>query len=258
MKSAFYLLGAILAATNLGADPSRYPSRSIGLVNVELEPLFAWWTFASQTTNQPLDITEMDTNKLMAVSNLWLRLPARPLLAWFHVKASEDHILVVGSLWKIDATIEPAPMMFRRQTIYLRNPPVKEIQDFKLARAAFAALKNAQGKEVAAEQLWENNIQAEATTVLQTNSAPPILPNNRAALAQVQNLRQDLVVTDSNLNSAHARTQARDRQLVNAETFLAAFPDKQVYWVNHFALRTGETIDGIEVYDMGTASGPTY
>ena len=130
MKNVFYLIGTLLLVAHVGADPSRYPSRSMGIVNVELQPLFAWWAFASQTPNQPQDLTEMNTNKLAVVSNLWLRLPARPLLDWYNVKASEDKIIVAGSLWKVDATIGPAPMMSRRQTIYLRNPPVKEIQDF--------------------------------------------------------------------------------------------------------------------------------
>ena len=240
MKSAFYLLGAILAATNLGADPSRYPSRLVGAANVELQPLFAWWTFASPATNQPLHITEMDTNNLAAVSNLWLLLPPRPLLDWSDIKVGEDKITVVGSMWKIDATIEPAPMMFSRQIIYLRNPPVKEIQGFKLARAAVAELQSAQGGDVAAELLWESNIQAEA------------------AAPQAPNFQQDLVTTVGNLNEVHDRTQTRDRKLTKVKNYLATFPNPQVYWLDHFALRTGEAIDGIEVYDLGTAPGLTY
>jgi hypothetical protein len=240
MRILFCFIVAFLLAADVSADPSRYPSRLVGAANVDLQPLFAWWLFASQTTNQPLDLTDMDTNKLAAVSNLWLRLPPRPLLDWSDVKVSERKITVVGSLWKMDAIIKPAPMMFRRQIIYLRNPPVKEIQKFKLARAANTALQSAQGEDVAAEQFWESNIQAEA------------------AGAQGPNLQQDLVTTASNLNNAHDRTQARDRRLARVKTYLATFPDPQEYWLDHFALRTGETIDGIEVYDLGAAAGLTY
>jgi hypothetical protein len=149
-------------------------------------------------------------------------------------------------------------MMAKRQTIYLRNPPVKEIQDFKLARAAWAALQSAQGKEVAAEQVWESNLQAEAAAMLPTNSAPSTAPANPAPGVPARNLQQDTAETASNLNSARARTEARDRQLTTADAYLAAFPDKQVYWVDHFALRTGKVIDGIEVYDLGAAPGLTY
>ena len=258
MKALFCFIVALLLAADVSADPSRYQSRVVGRSNVELQPLFAWWTFASQTTNQPLDITEVDTNKLAVVSNLWLRLPPRPLLDWLDLKVSEEKIIVVGSLWKMDATIAPAPMMFRRQTIYLRNPPVKEIQGFKLARTAVTALQSAQGGDVAAEQLWESNIQEEADTLLQTNSASATAPGKQAAVAQTRKLQQDMVMTAANVNNAHDRTQARGRELNTAQTYLATFPDQQVYWLDHFALRTGEAIDGIEVYDLGTAPGLTY
>lgn len=258
MKIVFYLMAALLLAATARADPNRYSLRWISGANVDLQPLFDWWTLAAQTTNRPVDITEMDTDKLAVVSNLWLRLPARPLLDWFDVKASEDKIVVVGSMWRLDATIEPAPMMFRRQTIYLRNPPVKEIQDFKLARAAFEALQGAQGKDEAAEQLWESNIQAEAAAMLPTNSTPPTVPDKPPTAAEAGKLELNSIETASNLNRAHARTQARDRQLTSAESFLATFPNQRVYWLDHFALRTGESVDGIEVYDLGAAPGLTY
>ena len=41
---------------------------------LDLQPLFRWWTFVSQATNGPLDITGMDSNKLAVVSNLWVHL----------------------------------------------------------------------------------------------------------------------------------------------------------------------------------------
>jgi hypothetical protein len=242
MRTLFCFIVAFLLAADVRADARRYQSRMVGAAHVELQPLFAWWTFASQTTNQPLNLTEMDTNNFAALSNLWLRLPGRPLLDWFDIKVSEDKITVVGSMWKIDATIAPAPMMFSHQTIYLRNPPEKEIQGFKLARAAATALQNAQGGDVAAELLWENNIQAEA------------------ASAQAPNL-QDTVTAAGNLNDlngVHYGTLTQDRKLTQVKNFIATFPDPQVYWLDHFALRTGEAIDGIEVYDLGTAPGLTF
>ena len=258
MKTLFCFIVAFLLAADVSADPRRYPSRLVGAANVELQPLFAWWTLASQTTNQPLNITGLGTNNLAALSNLWLRLPRRPLLDWFDIKASEDKILVVGSLWKIDATIEPAPMMFRRQTIFLRNPPVKEIQNFKLARAAFIAIQGAQSQDMAAELLSESDIQTEADRLLQTNLASSTVPGKLADVAQTRKLQQDMVMTAANLTNAHDRTQARDPELKTAQTYLATFPDTQVYWLDHFTLRTGEAIDGIEVYDLGTAPGLTY
>ena len=71
-------------------------------------------------------------------------------------------------------------------------------------------------------------------------------------------VQQDMATTVYNLNSAQGRTEARDAKLRRVETYLATFPDQQVYWLDHFALHTGQAIDGIEVYDLGAAPRLTY
>jgi hypothetical protein len=258
MKPIFYLIMALVLAAKTEADPNRYEWRSFGGVNVELQPLFSWWTFASQAAIERLDITEVDSNKLAMISNIWTHLPARPLPGWLRIRGREDGITVVGSMWKVDATIEPAPMMAKHEMIYLRNPPVKEIQDYKQARAAYAALQNAQNNDVASEQYMKSNIQAEADAMRQTNSTSPAAPVTPTVASQAQNLERNSVMTISNLNSAHARTQYRDDQLAPVMKYLSTFPDTNVYWVDHFALRTGEEINGLEVYDLGVAEGLTY
>ncbi len=53
--------------------------------------------------------------------------------------------------------------------------------------------------------------------MLPTNSAPPTVPGNPAAAAQVRSLQQAMVEAASNLNSTHARTETRDHQLSTAE-----------------------------------------
>jgi len=40
--------------------------------------------------------------------------------------------------------------------------------------------------------------------------------------------------------------------------YFAPFPDRRVYWIDHFALRTGTQQDGLEIYDLGAAAGLTY
>jgi hypothetical protein len=263
MKTAFYLLGVLALVVSAVADPNRYPTRSFTTGNVELQPLFSWWTFASQTTNPPLDITEVDSNKLAAISNLWLRLPPRPLPDWLRVTARQNKIIeagpafTAGAMWKVDATIEPAPMMVKQETIYLRHPPAREIEDFRLAYAAIPALQNAQLDDMAAEAAWKNNLEAEAQALFPTNAPPPLLPVQRID-AEIRRFKQDVAATDLNLTNAQTRTQARARQLAAASAYLALFPDSNVYWLDHFALRTGDHVDGLEVYDMGIAPGLTY
>jgi hypothetical protein len=253
MKTLYYLAMALLLAANLKADPVRYPWRTFSGANVDLQPLFSWWTFASETTNAPLDLTQIDPAKLEQISNLWSRLPARPLPDWFRIQAREDRITVVGSMWRLDALVEPAPMMIKHEIIYLQNPPVKEIQDFKQARDNYAALRSAQSADRAGAQYYMSNIQAEAASV-QTNSPPA------TAVATPANamLQRDSVLTASNLDETQARIQSRNAQISALDQYLAGFPNKTVYWLDHFALHTGKQIDGIDVYDLGTAQGLTY
>jgi hypothetical protein len=261
MKIVFYLIVAFLLVDRVWADPNRYEWRSFGGANVGLQPLFAWWALVSRNSNQPaIDLTEMNSYKLVAISNMWAQLPPRPLPDWIRITSPEDKIVVVDSMWKLDATIEPAPTMVKHETIYLLNPPVKEIHDYKQARAARDALQNAQNQDVSYEDFMKTNIQAQADA-LRTNYAPSATSSVPGAMnyyAQTVRLQQNSVLTVSNMNSAHARTQYRDGQIAPFESFLNTFPDKNVYWLDHFAMRTGKKIDGLEVYDMGIATGLTY
>ncbi len=149
-------------------------------------------------------------------------------------------------------------MMLKLETVYLQNPPVKEIQDYKQARAEYMALQNAQHSDVATEHALETNIQARADVTYDTNSPAYGAPGTAAANNNSLVLQQESVLTVSNMVSAHARTQSRDGQIEPLEKYLSTFPDKNVYWVDHFAIRTGKKINGLEVYDLGIAPGLTY
>jgi hypothetical protein len=254
MKIILYLAIAAGLAARAKADPNRYQWRSFGGVNVNLQPLFSWWTFVSQATNQPLDITVVDTNNLPDISNLWAHLPARPLPEWCRVTAAEGDIMVAGTRWKMAATIEPAPMMVKHQMIYVENPPTREIENYHQALAAYLTLENEQNADSASEQNLESHIQTAAASLLPTNTpgfAAPVTPGT--VLYQ-----ETALLTVSNLNATQARTQNRDAQMVPLRQFLAAFPGTNEYQMDHFALRTGRKIDGLDVYDLGTADGLTY
>jgi hypothetical protein len=255
MKTAICFLMALMLAVGARANPNRYEWRSFGGANVDLQPLFAWWTFASATTNIPLDITVVDAAKLDAVSNTWFHLPTRPLADWFRISANEDSITIVGNMWKVDAIVEPAPMMFKRQVIYLRNPPTKEIHDFKQALAQYAALQSGQSGPMA-------DAQAQADAV-QTNTASPVkfpgtvttrngvVVGATGAAAVEQNAAT--AAADSNVAQA-----ATTKSLADLQAYLALFPSTNMYSLDHFALRTGKVVDGLEVYDLGTAAGLNY
>ncbi len=98
MKTSFCVVLALGLAVPAGADPNRYEWRALGGVNVDLMPLFSWWAYVSKSTVETVNITEVDSNKLATVSNLWVHLPARPLLEWHRIMADEAKIAVVGSI----------------------------------------------------------------------------------------------------------------------------------------------------------------
>ena len=252
MKTAICFLMALMLAVGAGANPNQYEWRSFGGVNVDLQPLFAWWNFAAKTTNIALDITEIDPDKLEAVSNLWAQLPPRPLPDWFRISANEDDITVAGNMWKVDAIIEPAPTMFKHEVIYLRSPPVKEIQDFKQALAQYVALQNGQSGQAAAAQAQANVVETNTVkfpgTVTTRNG---VVVATTGAAAVDQNMAAAAAVS----GNAQATTM---RSLADLQAYLASFPSTNVYSLDHFALRTGKVIDGLEVYELGSAAGLNY
>ena len=260
MKTWICLITMLLCAARLPvqADPNRYEWRSFGDVHVDMNPLFIWWNFVSHATNDQIDLTDVDSNKLDQVSNLWQHLPARPLLEWNRVLAAETNIIVVGTLWKVTAAIEPAPMMVRTQTIFLENPPTREIQEFKKAINNYAKLSGDQEMDIAYEELLKSNIQAEAMGLLSTNAAAATTVPYPASVASVRTYQHDALVTTTNLNDTQARTLNRKAQLGSLQQFIATFPSTNMYWLDHFARQTGRKIDGIDVYNLGTADSLTY
>jgi hypothetical protein len=258
MKTTLCLAAALLLLNNVRADPNRYPWRALPAANVGLQPLFTWWNSVSHTTYNSVDVSVMDTNTLAVVSNLWQHLPPRPLAGWALISASEDNIVIVGSMWKVDATIALAPMMAKRETIYIRNPPVKEIQDFRLTRATYLSLEAAQGADMVIEQYWESNIQAEASSMLPVNSDTNTGQPAQPSADQVRILQRDMNTAISNINQLHERTKSRDAAVNAAKSYLSHFPSQDKYWLDHFAWRTGAETNGIEIYDLGTSPGLTY
>jgi hypothetical protein len=251
LKTLIYGVTALLLAVGAQANPNQYQWRSFGGVNTDLQPLFVWWRLASETTNNSQDITEMNPAKLASISNLWEHLPPRPLPAWMRITGNEDGITVVGNMWRVEAIIEPAPMMLKREIIYLRNPPVKEIQNFKQARAQYASLQNGQTHQVAA---------APALVNVQTNTVrfPGTVTTRNGVVVGLTGaaaVEQNLATAAANSNNAQA---ANTNQLDVLRTYLASFPSMNVYCLDHFALRTGEKMEGQEIYDLGSAAGLNY
>jgi hypothetical protein len=253
MKTAICFIAALVLAGDSSANPNRYELRSLAGANLNLHPLFSWWTFASQTTNHPLDITIVSPDKLAAVSNIWLHLPPRPLPDWIEISANEGNIAVSGDMWKVDATLAPAPMIIKHQVIYLRHPPVKEIQDFKNARAQFLALENGQslnGPVAPTPPILQPNTKINYPGTIKTSDGKVIGASGGTATVENE------VATSAAISNNVER--ANQKQLDNLRDYLGTFNSTTVYTLDHFALRTGKQIDGIDVYDLGAVPGLNY
>ncbi|HUC84321.1 MAG TPA: hypothetical protein VL970_03940, partial [Candidatus Acidoferrales bacterium] len=123
--------------------------------------------------------------------------------------------------------------------------------DFKQARARFLALQTNQAPAAQSQM-----------TVGQTNSGTIRVPGTiitsegkvvgRTGAAAVE---QNMVTAAAMSNHVEA---ANLKQLAVLGSYLATFPQTNIYCLDHFAMRTGKVVDGLEVYDLGTAAGLNY
>lgn len=257
MKEALLTaLACLLALATAQANPTRYEWRSFGGVNVDLSPLFHWWEGAADRTNEMIDLTEMNSNKLDEVAALWTHLPIRPLPQWNRIKAKR--ISVAGAYWVLEAEIEPAPMMVRHERIYLANPPATEIQNFNWAKSRIAALEKARhsgASQAEAIQADKADAQAEYLQIVGLHTAYPDDSNlNR----KVKDLKAQKKSADQKLANLSAARESYDQQIEALHSFLGTFPNPDHYELDHFAIRTGKTVNGCAVYELGSAQGLNY
>jgi hypothetical protein len=257
MKKVILIAGLLgFMAFGASADPCRYEFRSWGGVNADLLPLFQWWTFVTNSTAKPIDMTEMNSNKLAQVTTLWAHLPGRPLPNWHRVTGQA--IVVVGTRWRMDAVIQPAPMMRRQATIYLENPPVRECQNFAWVSAVLpkigAAMTSAQSD---ADYDYAESIASEKQASF-WGSLRDAFPYNDRVAANANGANWDAASDQRFLTSSSNKKAVLENQWRALTRYRATFPPDARYTVDHFAIRTGKQIDGCDVYDVGTAEGLTY
>ncbi len=209
-----FCLFACSAFSPAQANPVKCPKRAINQYIVDLQPLFHWWTN---------------------------RAGERPLEAWVHITGR-----IVGTNswgWVLHAHVEDAGRtnngVAEEGNIILKNPPHAD-------RAEFEALK-ARMKVLLAER------DAGAAQVADAHRHLKAVTDQQKGSRQHHTIR--LAREGANWKETEKAAQEQlkpiDKEIADINTKLSAFPDRQKYAVDCFALRPSEKINGLPVYDHG-------
>lgn len=262
MKIVLALLTAIIccaSAPGARANPARFEWRTFGGVNVNLTPLFLWWDYAATATNiGSTNISGMYTNEVVdAVSNIWQQLPAKPLPTWCRIQADKSSLVVEGSYWLVDADIQLAPQIWRHAKIYLANPPVTEIQNYNWAAirlATLQAIRKSESDRLQATNAVQQTYQQDSARL---NLLQQAFPYNDRINQMAYNVNDAIDQAATEQERLQNRIARRDQEIKMLTDYLASYPASG-FAVDHFAIRTGKLMNGLDVYDLGAAAGLNY
>jgi hypothetical protein len=237
-----FLLAALAAPaqTNQGWRICRNPVRVFpGQATVDLTPLFQWWA------RQPLVVTNGATRHGDITNS---PEEARPLTGWFRVTGRKVGATFSG--WVVDATIYTSPTVHSNSRVLLKNPPAVE-------EAQFDALK-AQGDEAEREiadrqRVYKTDTNAEARAQAEVEayrrSRSKIASDGVIAYTRLAIEKHDAAAAALNqidqLEAARRQITAQMRMFPSMGGF---------YQVDWFAVRRGQTKQGLPIYDLGLVS----
>ena len=208
---------AVLASNPaLQASPLKASRRVVNGQSVDLAPLFSWWTNHSGM---------------------------RPLTAWVHVTGSV--VATNGLNWVLRANVESSGREEKEaagsaggeKRILLRTPPHWDRAEFERLQAQLGPLKDERAKVAAVETRTKGQSKASNSNRIYRS------PRSRARAAQAQETQQE----------AKAELDRLDKQIKAVEAKLAAYPSRNHYQVDCFALDTGQDQGGLPVYEHGTS-----
>jgi hypothetical protein len=239
------VLAAALFVLPAAANPLRFPTRvfySTAEEDVNLQPLFAWWS-----TNLNVTATLQGTNPPLTSAQLASLLPSRPLDRWLRITATNFAIL--GDGWVMAARLEDYPGHATNCAIFLKHPPGRDRVDFLWVQANAVQISleisNAQA------QVQSSAADAEASRLRAQNFSTPgfLLTGDLATTAADLNhvANEDFKYfkeTQRTLASLQATQSAID-------AFMAEFAGEPFYKLDFFALATGFTNGVLPVFDLG-------
>lgn len=232
--AVIFVFGPVNSAssqTNQSLLCCRFPVRGIRNANVNLTPLFTWWT----------------NHQSSGASNMVGLDSPRPLAAWKRIVGTMSAQLEGG--WVVDADIFAGPNTSTNARIILQNPPVQEAQQYVFLKSQIPQYLL---QITNAEKAYQEHLQAEqrdrasANHYLQYWNWFP----RASGEAYLQKANRERAAA----SAAQNEQQQAKRALAVAEKELAAIPSSQGdYHIDWFALDTGKTYKGLAVYDVGFA-----
>lgn len=241
--TGLFLLLMLTMAANVSAQTNqdwlacRYPVRVFGnRAAVDLTPLFQWWL------QQPAASTTATNHDTAADATPDAE---RPLAAWRRITGTKAGDLPSG--WVVNAVIYTSPTIHTNARIILKHPPVTEEQTYYALKARLDA---------ATLQITNDQRSYQADT----HAAQRAEDRARAWLRSGSKV--------ANLNASHyTRLAAREHEAATAalnqqQQLEAARPlvQKQFddipavngqYYIDWFALASGQTKAGVLIYDLG-------
>ncbi len=215
-----FCLFACFAFSSAQANPLKGPRRAINQYVVDLNPLFHWWTN---------------------------RAGERPLDAWVHITGR-----IVGTNswgWVLHAHIEEADRANSdaaehsaskdEANIILKNAPRAEQAEFESLKARMKVLLAE--RDAGAAQVADAHRHVKAVTDQQKGSRQ----HHTIRLARESSKWKETG------KAAQEQLKPIDKEIAEINTKLSAFPDREKYAVDCFALRPSEKINGLPVYDHG-------
>lgn len=218
------------------------PIRLVNEQRVSLQPLFHWWTNATTIITNNAGLPEAQRQPL----------PVRPLRAWVRVVSNE--ITNTGFAWLARAYLQETPDgPFTNQTIVLRHGPFEEKKALDRAVGTYHR---------ATENLLVNSnefvAQIERATVLHQKAdlyqeMYQLDPDRHLNLGNAANVyRNAALQAQRRANTSARRINELNDQRVEIYKFTQG---RETLTVDNFALRTGETYQGLPIYEMGLRFG---
>jgi len=237
-KSIFWilLLAAlpVVAQTNPPSYCCRYPMRGFGNANVNLTPLFTWWS------RQEASLTNKSGN--------FSFLSPRPMPAWKRIVGTKVGDSQYG--WFADVEIFTNTSHGFKTRIVLQNPPIQDEQQLNALQQQITGYN---------QQIANSQEQYKADVKEEKRAEKQAKAGSRSwHLNEALNAKNDARLSAQKRDDAQ-KDQATEAQtkgsLQVAEQQLAAIPTEHGrYQIDLFALETGKSLNGLPMYDLGVIS----
>jgi len=239
VKSRFLLFLGLFALVAQAEPPPvyclQYPKRVFGGAAVDLSPLFKWWV------EEPSP--QRNTN---IVTGQEARSP-RPLPAWVRIIGREFKI--AGSGWVVTGAVESSPDQKQGGRFFVRHFPAKEKESFEVAQARLVQIIAYQSGQYSLSSYEE----AQGQGFGANRDIANIANGPGSQRAWQYNVAASQAFNRSQFAAQNAASVQAERVVL--ESYVNKFPASTNYILDFFALRTGETYQGLPVYDIGQTFG---